>query len=72
MFTITSQVEVNPVWQQKKLREFCVGKGIQVCAYSPLGGKGALWGEDWVMESHVLKEIAVERGKTIAQVHTSQ
>ncbi|XP_074584570.1 deoxymugineic acid synthase 1-D-like [Curcuma longa] len=63
-----NQVEVNPVWQQKKLREFCVGKGIQVCAYSPLGGKGALWGEDWVMESHVLKEIAVERGKTIAQI----
>lgn len=63
------QVEVNPVWQQKKLRGFCVGKGIQVCAYSPLGGKGAFWGQDWVMESHVLKEIAIERGKTIAQVH---
>ncbi|XP_072971289.1 LOW QUALITY PROTEIN: deoxymugineic acid synthase 1-B-like [Typha angustifolia] len=63
-----NQVEVNPVWQQKKLREFCVARRIQLAAYSPLGGRGTLWGKDWVMECDVLKDIAKAKGKTLAQV----
>ncbi|KAJ0037332.1 hypothetical protein Pint_22031 [Pistacia integerrima] len=39
-----NQVELNPVWQQKKLRKFCEEKGIHITAYSPLGAKGTLWG----------------------------
>ncbi|XP_074578406.1 deoxymugineic acid synthase 1-like [Curcuma longa] len=63
-----NQVEVNPLWQQKKLREFCVAKGIQFCAFSPLGGKGTGWGKDWVMECDVLHEIAKAKGKSVAQI----
>ncbi|KAK9090530.1 hypothetical protein Sjap_023707 [Stephania japonica] len=32
------------------------------------GGKGTVWGTDRVMESQVLKEIGISRGKTHAQV----
>ncbi|CAN6285021.1 unnamed protein product [Urochloa humidicola] len=63
-----NQVEINPVWQQRKLREFCREKGIQLCAYSPLGAKGTHWGSDSVMDSGVLHEIAKSKGKTVAQV----
>ena len=59
---------MNPLWQQKKLREFCENKGIRITAYSPLGAKGTLWGTNWVMECEVLKQIAEATGKTIAQV----
>ncbi|XP_031248194.1 LOW QUALITY PROTEIN: non-functional NADPH-dependent codeinone reductase 2-like [Pistacia vera] len=62
------QVEMNPVWQQKKLREFCKKKGIHVTAYSPLGAKGTPWGTDRVLDSEVLKEIASSRRKSAAQV----
>ncbi|XP_072973107.1 non-functional NADPH-dependent codeinone reductase 2-like [Typha angustifolia] len=59
-----NQVEMNPIWQQQKLREFCAEKGIVVTAYSPLGGQGNMA----VMDCEVLKEIAKARGKTVAQV----
>ncbi|XP_023922371.2 non-functional NADPH-dependent codeinone reductase 2 [Quercus suber] len=63
-----NQVEMNPLWQQKKLRESCKNKGIRITAYSPLGAKGTLWGTNWVMECEVLKQIAEATGKTIAQI----
>ncbi|KAL3724876.1 hypothetical protein ACJRO7_029962 [Eucalyptus globulus] len=63
-----NQVEMNVAWQQEKLREYCRDKGIQVSAWSPLGANGAAWGTLAVVESHVLKEIAIARGKTVAQV----
>nr|CAB3501470.1 unnamed protein product [Digitaria exilis] len=65
-----NQVEINPVWQQRKLREFCREKGIQLCAYSPLGAKGTHWGSDSVMDSGVLHEIAKSKGKTVAQARS--
>ncbi|KAI6694269.1 hypothetical protein NL676_021979 [Syzygium grande] len=43
-------------------------EGIQVSAWSPLGANGAAWGTLAVVESPVLKEIAIARGKTVAQV----
>jgi diketogulonate reductase-like aldo/keto reductase len=62
---------MNPLWQQKKLREFCEKKGIHITAYSPLGAKGTPWGTNWVMDSQELKDIAIAKGKTTAQViHT--
>ncbi|RWV87611.1 hypothetical protein BHE74_00004479 [Ensete ventricosum] len=61
------KVEVNPLWQQQKLREFCVAKGIQLCAYSPLGAQGTVWGQDWVKNCDVLKDIAAAKGKSFAQ-----
>ncbi|PIA64039.1 hypothetical protein AQUCO_00201379v1 [Aquilegia coerulea] len=50
-----NQVEMHPLWQQKKLRDFCAEKGIHVSAYSPLGGKGAKWGIclRWALEHGV-------------------
>lgn len=38
------QVEMNLAWQQSRMLEFCVEKRIHVCAWSPLGANGALWG----------------------------
>ncbi|XXG80983.1 hypothetical protein AAC387_Pa09g1721 [Persea americana] len=63
-----NQVEMHALWQQKKLREFCMEKGIHVSAYSPLGGRDAPWGTNKVMECEVLKEIAKAKGKTVAQI----
>jgi hypothetical protein len=59
---------MSPVWQQKKLIEFCKANGIVVTAFSPLGAKGSSWGTNHVMENEVLQEIAKARGKTVAQV----
>ncbi|XP_068654504.1 non-functional NADPH-dependent codeinone reductase 2-like [Aristolochia californica] len=63
-----NQVEMHPVWQQKKLREYCNPRGIRVCAFSPLGGQGTPWGANLVMDNEVLKAIAKNKGKTSAQV----
>nr|QQO86708.1 chalcone reductase-like protein [Dahlia pinnata] len=64
-----NQVEMNSVWQQKKLKRFCKENDIIVTAYSPLGaiGNGA-WGHTRVMECDVLKDIAKSKGKTVAQI----
>uniref|UniRef100_A0A453C2X9 NADP-dependent oxidoreductase domain-containing protein n=1 Tax=Aegilops tauschii subsp. strangulata TaxID=200361 RepID=A0A453C2X9_AEGTS len=61
------QVEMNPVWQQRKLREYCAEKGIHVAAYSPLGGQNWSGDGNAVLDSEVLAEIAKARGKTVAQ-----
>ncbi|XP_054820055.1 NAD(P)H-dependent 6'-deoxychalcone synthase-like [Prosopis cineraria] len=63
-----NQVEMNPSWQQKNLREYCKAKGIIITAYSPLGAKGASWGTNEVMDNEVLREIAQAHGKSVAQV----
>lgn len=63
-----NQVEVNPCWQQKKLREYCKSNGILVVAYAALGAVGTFYGTNRVMECHVLKKIAEERAKTVPQV----
>ncbi|GMI74944.1 hypothetical protein like AT1G59960 [Hibiscus trionum] len=63
-----NQVEMNPLWQQKKLREFCKAKGIFLTAYSPLGAVGTFYGSNRVMECEVLKQIAKAKGKTVAQI----
>ncbi|BAT79858.1 hypothetical protein LR48_Vigan04g024400 [Vigna angularis] len=62
-----NQVELNPTWQQKELREFCEEKNIIVTAYSPLGS-GNFWGLNNVMDNELLKQIGEAHGKSIAQV----
>ncbi|KAI8023238.1 Non-functional NADPH-dependent codeinone reductase 2 [Camellia lanceoleosa] len=59
---------MNPLWQQKKLREFREKNGVHITAYSPLGAKGTILGSNQVMECEVLKQIAKTRGKSVAQV----
>ncbi|KAJ7964745.1 NADPH-dependent codeinone reductase-like protein [Quillaja saponaria] len=63
-----NQVEMNPCWQQKKLREFCKENVIIMTAFSPLGAAGASWGTNDVLDNELLKEIANARGKSVAQV----
>ncbi|XP_026443628.1 non-functional NADPH-dependent codeinone reductase 2-like [Papaver somniferum] len=63
-----NQVEMNPVWQNLKLRDFCKANSIILTAYSPLGGQGAPWGSNAVYEAQVLHEIAETKGTTHAQV----
>lgn len=65
---INLKVEMNPIWQQKKLREFCKANNILITAYSPLGANGTPWGSSGVFDTQVLHEIAKSRGKTHAQV----
>lgn len=49
--------------------KFCKEKGIHVSAWSPLGANGiAIWGNHAVMQSPVLKHIATNKHKTVAQV----
>ncbi|OMO72588.1 Aldo/keto reductase [Corchorus olitorius] len=61
-------VELNPLWRQKKLREFCKEKGIHVTAYSPLGAFNTSWGDNRILECDVLEEIAKAKGKSTAQI----
>ncbi|XP_026440418.1 non-functional NADPH-dependent codeinone reductase 2-like [Papaver somniferum] len=63
-----NQVEMNPMWQQKKLRDYCKANNILVTAYSTLGGIGTFWGSNAVIDSGVLNQIALARGKSVARV----
>ncbi|KAI4385850.1 hypothetical protein MLD38_003840 [Melastoma candidum] len=63
-----NQVEMNPFWRQERLMEYCKEKGIHVSAYSPLGANGTKWGDNRVVDSDVLGEIARAKGKSSAQV----
>lgn len=62
-----NQVEFNPLWQQKKLREFCEANGVLLTAYSVLGALVSNGGSNKV-ECEQLKEIARAKGKTVAQI----
>ncbi|KAG5010242.1 hypothetical protein AAZX31_07G156300 [Glycine max] len=59
---------MNVAWQQGNLRKFCQEKGIHVSAWSPLGANGASWGSLAVIDSPVLKDIAIAIGKSVAQI----
>lgn len=59
---------MNPVLQQKKLKEYCKEKGIVITAYSPIGAPGTIWGNNRVMDNEILNDIAKSHGKTVAQV----
>ncbi|KAF8407539.1 hypothetical protein HHK36_006673 [Tetracentron sinense] len=61
-----NQVKLNAACQQRKLIDFCKEKGIHVSAWSPLGANGTRWGSTAVMDSPILKEIALAKGKTVA------
>ncbi|XVE74577.1 hypothetical protein DITRI_Ditri12bG0028400 [Diplodiscus trichospermus] len=63
-----NQVEMNPLWQQKKLREFCKARDIHVSAFSPLGSINTKWGDNRILGCDVLEEIAQAKGKTTAQI----
>ncbi|KAL3753756.1 hypothetical protein ACJRO7_001055 [Eucalyptus globulus] len=63
-----NQVECHPMWQQKKLREFCKSKGVHLSGYSPLGSPGTPWLKSDILKHPVLTTVAEKLGKTPAQV----
>ncbi|CAM8907931.1 hypothetical protein QQ045_011561 [Rhodiola kirilowii] len=63
-----NQVEMSPAWHQKQLRRFCKANGIHITAYSPLGAPGTKWGDNRVLNSDVLQQIAKAKGKSVAQI----
>ncbi|TQD98529.1 hypothetical protein C1H46_015777 [Malus baccata] len=63
-----NQVEMHPLWRQRKLRDFCGDHNIHVSAYSPLGGPGHSWGSTLVVNSPTIRAIANKRKATPAQV----
>ncbi|KAH9290403.1 hypothetical protein KI387_034520, partial [Taxus chinensis] len=63
-----NQEEMHPLWQQKKLRDYCSNVNIHVSAWSPLRGFGTFYGSNSVMENPVIEEIAKKHGKTVTQV----
>ncbi|XP_019164725.1 PREDICTED: methylecgonone reductase-like [Ipomoea nil] len=63
-----NQVEMSVAWQQPKLLEFCREKGVQVSAWSPLGANDAPWGNPGLLEIPQLKDIAIAKHKTTAQI----
>ena len=63
---------MHPLWQQKKLRDYCSEVNIHVSAHSPLGSSGSVYGSNAAMESTIIQEIAKRHGKTVAQVLVSR
>ncbi|CAI9767609.1 unnamed protein product [Fraxinus pennsylvanica] len=63
-----NQVEMHPMWRQKKLRDFCGDYRIHVSAYSPLGGPGNAWGSTAVVNNPIIQSIALKHRSTPAQV----
>lgn len=61
-------MEMNPNWQQKKLRDYCSKHNIHVIAWSPLGAPNTPWGSNAVMDNPLFQEIAQKHGKTRTQV----
>lgn len=59
---VLNQVECHPYFQQNELKEFCQKHDIFVEAWSPLNQGGA------VLNDEVVKQLAVQYGKTPAQV----
>ncbi|CAM8980969.1 unnamed protein product [Rhodiola kirilowii] len=62
-----NQVECHPLWQQKKLRDFCQSKGIHLSGYSPLGSPGYVKGGG-VLKHPILTTVADKLSKTPAQI----
>lgn len=69
-FPAVNQVELHPLFQQRKLLDYCKRKGIHVTAYSPFGAPGQMYSDPnhTVLENPVLKEIAAKHGKSTAQI----
>lgn len=64
-----NQIELHPYFQQKTLQALNAKHGILTQAWSPIGGVTSYTpGQQSVLENDVLKSIAEEAGKSVAQV----
>ena len=64
----TLQVELHPHNPQDALLRFCKEAGIQVTAFSPLGGINPCYSDPALMNSPVITGIAAKHQKSPAQV----
>jgi Aldo/keto reductase family len=66
-----NQIEVHPYFTQREVREFCVGRGILIQAWSPIGGitfyRDGSHGS--TLQDPVIGATAEAHGKSPAQVH---
>lgn len=67
------QVEMHPLLQQKKLKEFCDANKIIMTAYSPLGSidrpeNRKISGEPLLFENEILIQLAEIKGITIGSL----
>ncbi|XP_046373287.2 1,5-anhydro-D-fructose reductase-like [Haliotis rufescens] len=65
------QIEVNPLFSNARLIDFCRERGLTVTAYAPFGSPNRPWkkSDDPVLfEQPILKDIAAAKGKSPAQV----
>lgn len=60
---VLNQVEIHPLFTQKKLIDYCKSQGIQVEAYSPIAQNN-----DRLRDNRAVKEIAAKYGKTLQQI----
>ncbi|CAL5354528.1 unnamed protein product [Camellia sinensis] len=60
-----NQVEMNPLQQQKELRDYCKSKGIHITACSPLGARGTTWGDNQITECSLLEEMLRPKAKLL-------
>lgn len=60
---VVDQIELHPYGQQKQLRQYLASKNIAVQSWSPLGH-----GNQVLLDDPVLREIAANYGKTVAQI----
>ena len=51
-------MDMHPLWQHKKLRDYCSKENIHVRAWSPLGGFPNAQGSNGIMDNPVIKKIA--------------
>ena len=58
-----NQIERHPLFQQRELVKFCLERGIQVMAYSPIARM-----DKELQDSPVLKHISLKYGKSINQI----
>lgn len=68
---VCNQFEVNPLWQNEELVNFCHSENIAVVAYAPLGAPDRGWSktEDPKPLQHpLILEMATRCNKTPAQV----
>ncbi|MCO5559820.1 hypothetical protein L7F22_013424 [Adiantum nelumboides] len=63
-----NQVEVHPLWQQQKLREFCQMQGVHVSAWSPLGAPGTKYGSIEVLTHPTVAHLAHLYSKSTSQI----
>eukprot|EP01105_Mastigella_eilhardi_P019607 TRINITY_DN462_c1_g3_i2.p2 TRINITY_DN462_c1_g3~~TRINITY_DN462_c1_g3_i2.p2 ORF type:complete len:313 (-),score=113.99 TRINITY_DN462_c1_g3_i2:30-968(-) len=66
-----NQVEMHPLLQQAKLREYCRIRGIHVTAFSPLGSNDSpMRGQQFpnLLENPTILAVASKHGRTAAQV----